>query len=53
MGRKLLTDGQMVTPLPQPGTDSAWDVKDHSLLMDEDKFAPNEENSVSTSLAAE
>lgn len=41
-----------MTPLPAPGTDSAWDLRDHAPLLGEDKFALNEERFVSTSLSS-
>lgn len=51
MGRWLFTDGDS---LPQPGKLllCAWDIKDHSPLLDEDKFAFYGETFVSTSLSS-
>lgn len=43
MGRKLLTDGDS-PPLNRNGAVQAWDVKDHSPLLDENKFAFSGEN---------
>ena len=54
MGRWLFTDEKSVLVPPQPGKLllCTWDIKDHSPLLDEDKFAFYGENFVSTPLSS-
>lgn len=47
MSRKLLTDGDS-----PPQTRDGFNVRDHSPLLDEDKFAFDGENFASTSLSS-